>query len=208
MKFSKHRVLIVGLATLSLTLLVTLAGIFYQIHTKSRQVAGDFQPAATNFEVLGTETVKKKQGLPVRLMIPSIGVDAAVEYVGLNNSGEMNVPSKTINVGWFYLGPRPGEKGSSVIAGHLSGENGEVGVFADLSKLKTGDKLFVEDSNGAVLTFMVQEIREYEPGYAEEVFSLNDHPRLNLITCDGIWDEEKQSYSKRLVVFTDLLSPL
>jgi hypothetical protein len=32
----------------------------------------------------------------------------------------------------------------------------------------------------------------------------NDKAHLNLITCDGVWDVTKKSYSKRLVVFADI----
>jgi LPXTG-site transpeptidase (sortase) family protein len=116
----------------------------------------------------------------------------------------MEVPSNAVDVGWFDLGPRPGEKGSAVIAGHFDGENGGVGVFNNLYKLKKGDKLYVEDDKGTTLLFVVRESRIYNPGYADEVFSRNDSAYLNLITCDGVWDKAKKSYSERLVVFTDI----
>ncbi len=144
-------------------------------------------------------------GLPVRLKIPSIKVNAAIEYVGLTSKREMEVPKNIVDVGWFELGPRPGEKGSAVIAGHFNGKNGEVGVFADLYKLKMGDKLYIEDNTGITTTFIVRESRIYDPGLAGDVFSRSDGTYLNLITCDGIWDEAKKSYSKRLVVFADII---
>ena len=99
-----------------------------------------------------------------------------------------------------------GEKGSGVIAGHLNGKNGEDGVFIDLYKLKTGERLSVIDDKGATITFEVSESRIYDPGYADEVFSRNDGVYLNLITCDGVWDGAKKSYDKRLVVFTKMVN--
>lgn len=141
---------------------------------------------------------------PVRLTIPSINVNAKVEHTGVNFKGEMEVPSNTMNVGWFKLGSRPGEKGSAVISGHLDGKNGETGVFANLHKLKKGDKLYVEDNKGKAVIFVVRESRIYDPGYAEEVFGRNDSAYLNLVTCDGVWDGVKKSYTKRLVVFADI----
>ena len=144
-------------------------------------------------------------GLPIRLIIPAINVDAHIQHVGLTPDGNMEVPNNTIDVGWFKLGSRPGEKGSAVISGHMNGENGETGVFAQLSKLKNGDTGTVTDDNGTVLLFIVQETRVYDVGYAEEVFSANDTAHLNLITCDGVWDETKASYTKRLIVFTDII---
>jgi LPXTG-site transpeptidase (sortase) family protein len=107
-------------------------------------------------------------------------------------------------VGWFEPGPRPGEIGSAVIAGHVDGESGEPAVFTNLYKLKEGDKLYIEDDKGGSIAFVVRESRTYDPGYADEVFIQNDNAHLNLITCDGVWDGVKKSYSKRLVVFTDI----
>lgn len=143
-------------------------------------------------------------GLPVRLTIPAINVSAAIQYLGVTPNGIMDVPTNSTDAGWFKLGPRPGEKGSAVIDGHFDGPNGVPGVFTNLHKLKPGDKMTIEDDNGTKMTFIVRESRNYNPGYAEEVFSRNDTAHLNLITCYGSWDSTKNSYSKRLVVFADL----
>ena len=170
-----------------------------------RQINSTTQPQEIKQQVLAMETQKENQKLPVRLKIPSINVDAAIEYVGVTPKGVMVAPSNITNVGWFDLGPRPGEKGNAVIAGHFDGQNGEAGVFTNLDKLKTGDKLYVEDSKGTSTTFIVRGSHAYDPGYAANVFSGTSSAHLNLITCSGIWDETKQSFSKRLVVFTDVV---
>lgn len=143
-------------------------------------------------------------GLPVRLTIPTINVNAAIEQVGIAPSGEMDVPASTVDVAWFKLGYRPGEKGSAVISGHVDGKNGEPAVFINLYKLKKGDTLYIEDDKGTSIAFVVRESRTYNPGYAEEVFTVNDTAHVNLVTCDGVWDGAKKSYSKRLVVFADI----
>lgn len=147
---------------------------------------------------------KASSGLPVRLIIPRINVNASIQHVGVTANKDMAVPSNTVDVGWFKLGPRPGEIGSAVIAGHFDGKNGDSGVFANLHKLKAGDKLYIKNDKGEATTFVVRESRIYNPGYAEEVFSLNDSAHLNLVTCDGVWNGNKKSYSKRLVVFADI----
>ncbi len=141
---------------------------------------------------------------PMRLVIPAINVNANIQNTGITSKGVMETPNNAVDAGWFDLGPRPGEKGSAVIAGHFDGKNGEAGVFTNLNKLKPGDKLYVQDYKGASTTFTVSGNRIYDPGYADEVFSSNDGTHLNLITCDGVWDGDLKSYSKRLVVFTDI----
>lgn len=145
-------------------------------------------------------------GFPVRLNIPSINVDAPIEYVGLTPDGAMDVPKERANVAWFELGSRPGENGSAVIAGHYGRWKDGVGsVFDDLNKLRKGDILYVEDDKGTIISFVVRESRSYDLNAdASDVFYSNDgESHLNLITCEGVWDEVSKSYSERLVVFTD-----
>lgn len=142
-------------------------------------------------------------GRPTRLKIPSINVNATIEYVGLTPDGAMDVPKSPHNVGWFKLGPRPGENGSAVIAGHYGFKKGS--VFDNLHKLDKGDKLYVQDEKGRMTTFVVREILKYDSkADALNVFDSNDgKAHLNLITCEGIWDKVSKNYSKRLVIFTD-----
>lgn len=132
-------------------------------------------------------------------------MNAPVKHLGVTAAGAMEIPTDAADVGWFKLGPRPGEKGSAVIAGHFDGKHGEAGVFYNLYMLRPGDMLSIEDAKGVAISFIVRKIHSYDPGYAEEVFSANDSAHLNLVTCDGLWDGTKKSYTQRLVVFTDLI---
>lgn len=148
---------------------------------------------------------KAFSGLPVRLLIPAISVDAGIQNLGVTSKGEMESPTNSTDAGWFDVGPRPGERGSAVIAGHFNGKNGEFGVFSNLSRLKKGDRLYIKDNRGITTSFVVQASRTYGFGYAEGVFNQSDSAHLNLITCDGWWDETKKSYSQRLVIFADMV---
>ena len=142
---------------------------------------------------------------PVRLVIPVINVSANIQSLGTNSKGEMEVPTNITEVGLFKYGVIPGQIGSAVIAGHFNGKNNQEGVFFNLDKLKVGDKLSVEDKTGKSITFVVQKKELYDSGYADNVFTQNDGAHLNLVTCDGLWDETKKSYPKRLVIFSDIL---
>lgn len=182
--------------------LLSIVIIFY-VGAKRIQNKGTQIPQAKE-QVLALESQKETVGLPVRIRIPSIEVDSAIESVGVTPTGLMGVPENINDVGWFSLGPRPGEIGSSVIAGHFDGVLGQPAVFADLNKLIPGDKLYVTDNKGNSITFVVDKSQTYLPGYADEVFGSSDGSHLNLVTCDGVWDGPKKGFSKRLVVFTDL----
>jgi LPXTG-site transpeptidase (sortase) family protein len=144
-------------------------------------------------------------GMPLRLKIPILAIDSAIEYVGLTSSGDMDVPKYPGNVGWFQLGPKPGEKGNAVIDGHYGIKNGRPSVFDNLHTLRVGDRLYVEDDKGTMISFIVRESRRYDPeANASDVFIPHDgKAHLNLITCEGVWNNLTKSYSSRLVIFTD-----
>jgi sortase A len=139
------------------------------------------------------------------LRIPKINVDTEIESVGLLHKGEMDVPKDISHAAWFNLGPKPGEKGSAVIDGHYGWKDGISAVFDNLSKLKRGDKIYIENEKGITLTFIVRETKIFgENEDASVVFSSNDGgSHLNLITCGGAWSKTVKSYSDRVVVFAD-----
>lgn len=147
------------------------------------------------------------QGLPVRLIIPLIGVDSAIEDALITPDGRMDVPAGSINVAWFSLGPSPGQIGSAVIGGHFGIRNGIPFVFYDLDKLRIGDKIHIVDDRGDTLAFVVRSIRLFDRNAdATAVFTSNDGlAHLNLITCEGVWNRVNDNYPERRVVFTDAI---
>lgn len=145
------------------------------------------------------------QGLPMRLKIPIIGVDSAIEDALITNDGRMDVPQGSTNVAWFALGPHPGQVGSAVIGGHFGIRNNLPFVFYDLDKLKVGDKVYIENDKGETLAFQVRSIKLFErDADATTVFTSDDGlAHLNLITCEGLWNRVNDTYPLRRVVFTD-----
>ena len=142
----------------------------------------------------------------MRLKIPKINVDAALDYVGLTaQGGELDVPKGPINAAWYDQGPRPGEKGDAVIDGHFGWKDNIPAVFDNLHELRKGDDLYVEDAKGSTTTFVVRELRTYAQNQDDSnVFVSSDwKAHLNLITCQGVWSNTNKSYSNRLVVFAD-----
>lgn len=168
------------------------------------KISARVMPASAQATTSKTKT-GAKVGLPVRLKIPRIKVNAAIRYVGITKDGSMGVPKLARDTAWYMLGPKPGEKGSAVIAGHINWLYGATGVFANLSSLKVGDLLTVQDEFGTSTTFVVREKRMYGlKEDASDVFLSHDgKAHLNLVTCSGVWDRIIKKYTKRLVVFTD-----
>ena len=145
---------------------------------------------------------------PVRFLIPTIGVDANVQLVGLTKTKNMGVPDNFSDVGWYRLGFAPGVLGNAVIAGHLDNGKGKPAVMENLNKLKINDDVYVINKGGEKLQFKVIGVAlyDYVNPPVSGIFGASSEARLNLITCDGIWDTVKKVYDKRLVVFTKLTS--
>ncbi len=145
---------------------------------------------------------------PARLLIPAIGVNAFIESVGVTPGGELAVPQRRPwdDVGWYASGPRPGERGSAVIDGHLDRTGGSPAVFWRLRDMRVGDEVTVIDVAGKTLVFHVREIEYYTPQNApiQQIFGNSNGSYLNLITCAGDWIASQHQTTLRLVVYTSL----
>ncbi|MDB5160563.1 MAG: peptidase family protein [Candidatus Saccharibacteria bacterium] len=142
---------------------------------------------------------------PVQLNIDSINVNAIVNPVGLTSTGDMDIDENPTQVAWYKLGPKPGEVGSAVIAGHYGWKDGVPSVFNDLNKLVKGDTISTVGEDGQVKTFAVNHTALYAPDQdATNVFTSDDgKAHLNLVTCQGSWNNSARTYTERLIVFTD-----
>jgi hypothetical protein len=137
---------------------------------------------------------------PVQLLIPVLGVHRAVEAVGVNRSGVMNLPVNAWNAGWYKGGPVPGAPGDAVIEGH-AGYPGQPMIFGRLVALRPGDRIIVVLADKTRQLFLVDSMTSVPvgaapPGMAEPY----GPPRLTLITCTGHFDKNSYSYSSRLVL--------
>lgn len=142
---------------------------------------------------------------PMRIKIPVIGVNAAIEHVGLDENLAVDVPQGVMNAAWWQDGPLPGNTGNSILVGHYDDYKGDPAVFWDLNKLKIGDRMSVVDSNGGEKTFEVVEIAVYrfdDLSVIDKIYGSTLGRNLNLITCGGIWDPVARNYDKRLVIYT------
>ena len=142
---------------------------------------------------------------PVRLVIPAIGVDAAVEPVGLMADGTMGTPPGPWTVGWYRLGPPPGAVGNATINGHVDFRGVGPAVFWELRHLAPGDRLTVLGADGVTRLFRVSAVEAYPADAVplERVFGASGEPRLNLVTCAGRYDPAAQDYEERLVVYSE-----
>lgn len=153
-----------------------------------------------------SETQTVHPATPVSLSIPKLQVNAQVESVAMDEKGNMDVPKKVMDVAWYNLGAKPGEAGNAVIAGHLDTVTGAPAVFYKLAALEPGDTITVTDAMSKSYTYTVirKQNYPYDSFPLQEVFGVNARKRLNLITCEGTFDQHAKNYSHRTVVYAEL----
>jgi LPXTG-site transpeptidase (sortase) family protein len=142
--------------------------------------------------------------LPSRLIIPSLGINANIQYVGVNAQGNMRAPDNFTDVSWYQYGTVPGMIGSAVMAGHVDNGLGLDGVFKHLTDLKVDDDVYIQTIGGTRLHFKVSDIEvyPYQSVPTTTLFAQHDAARLNLITCDGSWVSGGDTYDHRIVIYT------
>jgi LPXTG-site transpeptidase (sortase) family protein len=139
---------------------------------------------------------------PDRLIIPKIGVDAAVQDVGISKKGTMGVPSNYTDVGWYRYGAIPGNEGNAVFDGHLDNGFAKAGVFKHLNELIVGDTIIVKLKDGTERTFKVIESTTLlrQATTTQEIFRAEGPSQIILITCEGLWDGDNKTYSDRRLI--------
>ncbi|MBM7440148.1 class F sortase [Streptomyces sp. HB132] len=142
-----------------------------------------------------------------RIRIPSIQVDAPVVDVNLDPAGWIEAPpAQDPNLaGWYQNGIAPGQRGTSVMVGHVDNLAGPA-VFYGLGSLSRGQQIEVSRYDDRVAVFEI---------YGVEVFAKNDFPgarvygdtgqaELRVITCGGGYSKA-DGYDGNVVVFARLV---
>jgi hypothetical protein len=139
---------------------------------------------------------------PARVLIPFLGVDAPVSPVGVADDGEVQVPGDVGTVGWYRFGPVPGASGSAVLVGHVDDHRQGVGVLGRIGDLNPGDRIDVVDDHGVTRKFIVVAREQWPKGQAPlaRLFDRGGQPRLVLITCGGVFDEDSLGYHDTIAV--------
>jgi len=143
-------------------------------------------------------------GAIARLVIPSIGVDAAVEVKGIEADGAMQAPGAPDIASWYDFSSHPVDVGNAVFAGHLDYAGYGPAVFWRLDELQPGDVIQVHLQDGKVLTYRVSGVRPFAAtDNASSVVASTGKPTITLITCEGTFDSNERAYDERLVVTGD-----
>ena len=141
--------------------------------------------------------------LPVALSIPAIGLRTRLIRLGLTRQGTLQVPGSTSVAGWYTGSPRPGEIGSSIIAGHIDSYLGP-GVFYRLRELHPGNQIYVRQADGRFAVFRVTAVRQYPKARfpTAAVYGPVPDAELRLITCGGTYDYATHNYLSNIIVYS------
>ncbi|GLW59504.1 class F sortase [Kitasatospora phosalacinea] len=143
---------------------------------------------------------------PIRLRIPSLGIDTALLPLGLGPDGALQPPplGQGGTAGWYAAGTSPGEKGTAIVTGHVDTPDGPA-VFYPLSQLTPGATVTVERADHTTATFTVDRVTNYpKTNVPDEVYAPATRPELRLITCGGAFDRTRGGYQDNTVAYAHL----
>ena len=144
---------------------------------------------------------RPEPGVPVRLVVPSLAVDAPVIPITAPG-GVLLPPGDPQTLGWWRDGAQPGAAyGGALITGHTVHTGG--GAFDDLETMREGQSVRVRTSRG-LLEYAVSSVTVYRKSTlardAGRIFSQTVPGRLVLITCE---DWNGSGYDSNAVVVAD-----
>jgi sortase (surface protein transpeptidase) len=184
----------------------------YGLTTKTTVAGAQYTPSTVGSSVPNAKpdpaALALSRSMPVKIQIPSIGVSAPIEQVGLLTNGEVQTPSLTVHnlTGWYKYGPTPGEDGASVILGHVDDYKG-LSVFYYLKDLAKGDQIDVTLADGITANFVVDGLQKASKDDfpTQQVYGKIGYPGLRLITCGGSFDSATGHYDDNIIVYAHLV---
>lgn len=185
-------------------LLVVLAiVVFWSTASKDQPVDEEKEAQTVSLDIKGPVLPESN---PVSISIPAINLETTfVSPLGLEESGEVEVPDSYEKVGWYKYGPTPGEAGPAVVLGHVDSVDGPA-IFWSLGQLSQGDDIYIvrEDGKAAIFEVVSLERTEQSDFPTQDVYGDIDHAGLRLITCSGTYEKDKLRYTHSLIVYAKL----
>lgn len=139
---------------------------------------------------------------PRSIKIPTLSTDAYVQRVGITKDNAMATPNNIAFTGWYVKSVAPGEDGLSIINGHAGGRYVD-GVFKNLKRLTKGDGIQVQRGDLSWHNYEVVSVKTVSIEEANTILYQHNailQKQLNLITCDGNFNDASQTYDERTIV--------
>jgi sortase (surface protein transpeptidase) len=143
---------------------------------------------------------------PRNLIIEKIGIEANIQPMGLLENGALDAPKTAWEVGWYNKSALPGSnRNALLIDGHVNDALDSPGVFYNIGSLTPGDEMKIERGDHQVFSYKVVKVEQLPLEKVDMAGMLHsiipEKEGLNLITCGGIYDYERQTYQDRILVY-------
>jgi LPXTG-site transpeptidase (sortase) family protein len=152
-------------------------------------------------DTIPVDAAAVERSTPRAIRIADLSLDYPVRSVGIDDSGELEVPDAT-EVGWYEYGSAPGLPGSTVLAAHVSW-NRAVGPFYELGTLEPGARVEVEAGDGSTRTYAVVERAIYDKDELprDRIWRTTGDETLVLITCGGDFNADIRRFRQNIVIY-------
>lgn len=174
---------------------------------ETRVVPGSTTPAGDS-AAQGSTVRTAAQGGGDALIVPTIGLNAALIDIQMDPDGVLTPPSDYTEVGYWNASAAPGARsGQTVVTGHTVHTGG--GVMNRLGSVVNGDPLQIR-FDGELVDYRVRKVvtlsKAEVAARAEDLFGQDRRKgRLVLVTCTD-WDGA--DYQSNIVVFADEYRPV
>ncbi len=163
-------------------------------------------------------------GLPVRMSIPALAVDAPIEKIGLDrrarpdDSGQapLGAPVDKRKAGWYAAGPKPGSGMGTVLTnGHTYRDGSAIFQEDFAASVAVGQQIDLLLDNDTACSYRistvwrnVDAILDYPQLVASQrLYDQHGAERLFLATCGGPWVESARMFKDiNVVLATPLVS--
>jgi LPXTG-site transpeptidase (sortase) family protein len=151
--------------------------------------------------------IDARAAAPRWIRIPAIGVSAPMVALGVNPDRTLAVPRRWADTGWYIGGPKPGEQGPAVIAGHVDSTSGPA-VFYRLGELRRGAMVHIRRADRSVVGFRVEGIERWPKDRfpTRRVYRRTARSTLRLITCGGSFNAATGHYTDNVIVYATRVS--
>jgi hypothetical protein len=135
---------------------------------------------------------------PTKIKIDGDKADVAIEPVGIDQEGKMDVVDRPEVLSWYDT--RGYAVKNLLVAGHRDW-NDKLGVLYKMENWQKGKEVTIHFSDGSKRIFLLESIESYKPDEVpDNVMSLTDgEPRVTFISCAGKFNEKEDGYELRVI---------
>jgi hypothetical protein len=140
------------------------------------------------------------EGVPTRLSIAALRMNAPVQAVGVGPDRALRIPSDPGQLGWWIGSAMPGSaKGTVLIVGHVDTAREGPGALFKLEHLRMGSRIEVRIGDRTVAYRAVARRSYPKQKLPQQLFSTGAPAELALVTCGGTF--RHGTYSDNVVVY-------